>query len=71
MNRFCKLLLVPSMGVAAVLGSASAFAVAAPIDVTAVTDQITAANAPIGLIGIGVLVVVAIIATYKWIKRAV
>jgi uncharacterized membrane protein len=66
-----KLLLVPFAAVAFALASGQAFAVATPIDVTAVTDQISAANAPIGLIGIGVLVVVAIIATYKWIKRAV
>ncbi len=47
-----------------------ALAVATPIDVTSVTDQIAAAVTPIGLIGAGVLLVFVTIKTYKWVRRA-
>lgn len=40
------------------------------IDVTAVTTEISATLAPIGLIGAGVLLVIVAIKAFKWVRQA-
>lgn len=50
--------------------AAPSFATGTPIDVSSVTDQITAQATPIGLIGAAVLLLVVGIKAYKWVRRA-
>lgn len=50
--------------------AALATASQAAVDVTAVVTEITAAAAPVGLIGGGVLVLMIGIKVYKWVRAA-
>lgn len=43
---------------------------AADIDISAVVDALKAAATPIGSIGGAVLLIAALLATYKWVRRA-
>jgi uncharacterized membrane protein len=71
LNKVKQAVLALVFGVMVLAGvGESAFAVATPIDVTSVTDQVTASLTPIGLIGLGVLLVFVALKTYKWIRRA-
>jgi hypothetical protein len=67
LKKLAGFLVAASVGA---LASTAAFAVATPVDVTAVTDQISAALTPINFIGGGVLLIVVGFMVYKWIRRA-
>lgn len=72
MNRSLSLRLVaaPLALVVAALGSSLAHATATPIDVTAVTDNISAQATPIAAIGAAVLLLFVGIKAFKWVRRA-
>ena len=64
MNNFFKRV---GLGVIATVSAVPAFAA---VDVSAVVSEITAAIAPVGLIGGAVLMVMVTAAVYKWVRKA-
>jgi hypothetical protein len=50
--------------------AAAGFAQAAPVDVAAVTTDITAQLAPIAAVGAGVLLVMVAVKAFKWVRAA-
>ncbi len=65
MNKFIQRGLV-AVGVLATVGAANAGA----IDVSAVTTEISAQLAPIGLIGAAVMLIIVAIKAFKWVRAA-
>ncbi len=57
-------------GLAASVGLISSPALAAAVDVTAVTADIAAQAAPIAAVGAAVLILMLGIKAFKWIRRA-
>lgn len=53
-------------GVLAMVGSANA----AAIDVTALTTDIASQAAPIGLVGVAVLIIYGAVKAFKWVRSA-
>ncbi len=66
MKTLQKLLLLLSLGAFAV----PAFAVVTPVDVTMITDTITANITPATAVAAGVLIFLVSVKVYKWIRRA-
>lgn len=60
---------VPAL-VAALVGSVGVPAMAAAVDVSAVTADISAQLGPVGLIGAGILILTVGIKAFKWIQKA-
>jgi hypothetical protein len=56
---------------ASVLGASQAFAVGTPLDVTPVTDSLTAQITPITAVGGGILVLAALVAAIAWVRRPI
>lgn len=52
------------------IGTAATSSQAAAIDVTAVVTDIAAQAAPIGLVGGAVLIIVAAVKAFKWVRAA-
>jgi hypothetical protein len=61
--------IVRGLAMAGVLGGAAA-ANAAAIDVSALTTDIAAQAAPIGLVGVAVLLIVGAVKAFKWVRAA-
>lgn len=62
--------LLQKLGLAVAAGATTLPALAAAPDVTAVVAEVTAAGAPIALIGSAVLLVMVGIKVFKWVRRA-
>jgi TRAP-type C4-dicarboxylate transport system permease small subunit len=56
---------------ASMLGASAAFAVGTPLDVTAVTDSLSAQITPITLVGGGILTLAALVAAIAWVRRPI
>lgn len=68
-RRLARKLAPLGVGIGA-LGMQMAHATGTPVDVSAVTDGITAQAAPIAAVGAAILVLFVGIKAFKWVRRA-
>jgi hypothetical protein len=71
MKYFRNALRFGALACGGAFASTAAFAVGTPLDVTAVTDSMTAQLSSITLVGAGILGVVVLIAAIAWVRRPI